>query len=94
MQLWFSRRSAVSLREQLATQLMLTIASGELAPGQRLPSTRDLARRFRLHPNTVSADYKQLSATSGWNFRKGQVRSTLNLRFKVPSPDTGLAESG
>src|SRR5689334_9673828 len=39
---------------------MLGIVTGELAPGVRLPSTRALARRFRLHPNTVSAAYRQL----------------------------------
>ncbi len=41
---------------------MLAIASGELSPGQRLPSTRALAKRFRLHPNTVSAAYRQLES--------------------------------
>jgi GntR family transcriptional regulator len=53
MQLWFSRRSDVSLRDQLVTQIILGILGRELAPGERLPSTRQLARRFRLHPNTV-----------------------------------------
>ncbi|HZQ55150.1 MAG TPA: GntR family transcriptional regulator [Bryobacteraceae bacterium] len=48
------------MRDQLTTQLMLGIATGELPPGTRLPSTRMLARRFRLHPNTVSAAYRQL----------------------------------
>ena len=79
MQLWFSRQSDISIREQLATQIVLAIVSGELSPGQRLPSTRELARRFRLHPNTVSAGYKQLEK-SGWlEFRKGSgvyVRAT------------------
>ncbi len=71
MQLWFSRQSDISIREQLATQIVLAIVSGELAPGQRLPSTRELARRFRLHPNTVSAGYKQLERNSWLEFRKG-----------------------
>jgi DNA-binding transcriptional regulator YhcF (GntR family) len=79
MQLWFSRQSDISIREQLATQIVLAIVSGEMSPGQRLPSTRELARRFRLHPNTVSAGYKQLEK-SGWlEFRKGSgvyVRAT------------------
>jgi DNA-binding transcriptional regulator YhcF (GntR family) len=44
---------------------MLAIASGELGPGKRLPSTRALAKRYRLHPNTVSAAYQQLE-TAGW----------------------------
>lgn len=53
------------MRDQLATQLMLAIASGELAAGKRLPSTRALARRFRLNANTVSAAYRQLEQL-GW----------------------------
>jgi len=71
MQLWFSRQSDISIREQLATQIILAIVSGELAPGQRLPSTRELARRFHLHPNTVSAGYRQLEKSNWLEFRKG-----------------------
>ena len=71
MQLWFSRQSDTSIREQLATQIILAIVSGELAPGQRLPSTRELARRFHLHPNTVSAGYRQLEKSNWLEFRKG-----------------------
>jgi len=65
MQLWFNRASEVSIREQLVTQVILGILSGDLAPGQRLPSTRELARRFKLHPNTASAGYRQLER-EGW----------------------------
>lgn len=71
MQFWFSRTSEVSIREQLATQIVLGIVSGELTPGDRLPSTRELARRFRLHPNTVSAGYRQLQRGKWVQFRKG-----------------------
>lgn len=71
MQLWFSRTSEISIREQLATQIVLGIVSGELPPDARLPSTRELARRFRLHPNTVSAGYRQLQRNHWVEFRKG-----------------------
>jgi DNA-binding transcriptional regulator YhcF (GntR family) len=60
VKLWFSRDKDISIRDQLTTQLMLGIVTGELPPGARLPSTRALARRFKLHPNTVSAVYRQL----------------------------------
>jgi hypothetical protein len=53
MQLWFARGSEVTIREQLVTQIRLGILSDDLRPGQRLPSTRELARRFRLHPEAV-----------------------------------------
>ncbi len=44
---------------------MLAIASGELLPGKRLPSTRALGKRFHLNANTVSAAYRQLQG-AGW----------------------------
>jgi GntR family transcriptional regulator len=43
----------------------LAILSGDLEPGEHLPSTRELARRFRVHPNTISAGYRQL-VREGW----------------------------
>ena len=60
MRLWFSPASEVPIYRQLATQVMLAILSGDLKPGDRLPSTRELARRFSIHPNTVSAGYREL----------------------------------
>src|SRR5665213_3358551 len=60
MRFWFVHSGEVSLREQICTQVALGIACGELRPGQRLPSTREMARRFGLHPNTVSGAYSQL----------------------------------
>ena len=71
MQFWFARASEVSIREQLVTQVILGILSDDLAPGQRLPSTRDLARRFHLHPNTISAGYRQLERERWVEFRRG-----------------------
>ena len=71
MRLWLSRSSEVPLREQLVTQIRLGIISGDLKGKQKLPSTRELARRFRIHSNTVSAAYRELDR-SGWvEVRKG-----------------------
>jgi DNA-binding transcriptional regulator YhcF (GntR family) len=71
MQFWFARGSEVSIREQLVTQVVLGILSDDLEPGLRLPSTRDLARRFHLHPNTISAGYRQLARDRWVEFRRG-----------------------
>src|SRR5579875_2376753 len=65
MRLWFSANSDVPLYRQLMTQVQLAILSGDLRPGDRLPSTRELARRFAIHPNTVSAGYRELER-DGW----------------------------
>jgi GntR family transcriptional regulator len=90
MQFWFARRSEVSIREQLVTQVVLGILSDDLAPGRRLPSTRDLARRFHLHPNTVSAGYRQLERERWVEFRRG---SGVYVRASKPetSPTPALA---
>jgi GntR family transcriptional regulator len=81
MQLWFARGGEVTIREQLVTQVILGILSDDLAPGQRLPSTRELARRFRLHPNTVSAGYRQLERERWVEFRHG---SGVYVRERKP----------
>jgi len=79
MRLWLSHTSEISLREQLATQVVLGILCQELQPGERLPSTRELARRFGIHANTASAAFRQLEAEGWVEFRHGSgvfVRAT------------------
>jgi DNA-binding transcriptional regulator YhcF (GntR family) len=71
MRLWISKNSEVPIREQLVTQIVLGIVSNDLKEAERLPSTRDLARRYDIHANTVSSAYREL-ARRGWvEFRKG-----------------------
>jgi len=67
--LWFAHSSEVPIYRQLVTQVVLAILCGDLKPGDRLPSTRELARRFALHPNTVSAGYRELEK-EGWTERR------------------------
>jgi DNA-binding transcriptional regulator YhcF (GntR family) len=81
MQLWFAHKSGVTLREQLVTQIILGILSDDMHAGQRLPSTRELARRFHLHPNTVSGGYQQLEREMWVEFRHG---SGVYVRDKKP----------
>ncbi|MBX7219403.1 MAG: GntR family transcriptional regulator [Blastocatellia bacterium] len=71
MRIWLSKKSDVSVREQLVAQIILGIISQELKPGQKLPSTRELARRYQIHPNTVNAAYRELLQRHWVEFRKG-----------------------
>jgi len=71
MRLWLKKNSEVPLREQLVTQIVLGIVSDDLKAGQRLPSTRELARRYQIHANTVSAAYRELARRCWVEFRKG-----------------------
>jgi GntR family transcriptional regulator len=69
MRLWFAHSGEVPIYRQLVTQVVFAVLCGDLHPGDRLPSTRELARRFALHPNTVSAGYRQLEK-EGWTERR------------------------
>lgn len=46
---------------EIAEALRRRIASGELRPGDRLPSVREMARRWGCTPGTVSRAYAQLA---------------------------------
>ena len=89
MRLWISKNSEVPIREQLVTQIVLGIVSNDLKIAERLPSTRDLARRYDIHANTVSSAYREL-ARRGWvEFRKG---SGVYVRARTDEPlEDGLA---
>ena len=59
------------MREQIIAQVSLGIVSGDLQAGEKLPSTRDIARRFQIHQNTVSAAYRELAERNLVEFKKG-----------------------
>jgi DNA-binding transcriptional regulator YhcF (GntR family) len=71
MKLWLSKNSEVPVRSQLVAQITIGIACGDLAPGEKLPSTRELARRFNVHQNTVSGAYQELVSQGLIEVRKG-----------------------
>ena len=71
MKIWLSKNSEVSIHEQITTQIVLGVASGDLQIGQKLPGTREIARRYSVHANTVANAYRKL-AEQGWlEFKKG-----------------------
>lgn len=88
MRFWLSHASEVPIREQLVTQIALAILSDDLKPGTRLPSTRELARRFRIHANTVSAAYRDLEKDGWLELRHG---SGVYIRKNSPGPPLSSA---
>jgi GntR family transcriptional regulator len=71
MRLWLSRNSEIPLREQLAAQIMLGVISHDLRAGDKLPAVRELARRHRIHSNTVDAAYRDLIRRGWLQSRRG-----------------------
>jgi len=82
MQISLSRNSDVPLRRQLAEQVVFLITTGQLRAGENLPSVRALARRLKVHHNTVSGAYKDL-VQRNWVTR--QRGSKLVVGVRVPS---------
>ncbi len=81
----FNRRSGVTVRTQLMAQIEMKILGGAWAPGERLPSVRAMARRLSLHPNTVSAAYRDLQAAGHVELQRGSgvfVRGTRAARVE------------
>ncbi|PJI85453.1 GntR family transcriptional regulator [Luteimicrobium subarcticum] len=54
--------AAVPVYEQIRAQVAALVAVGELAPGDRLPASRDLARDLGIAVGTVQRAYKELEA--------------------------------
>lgn len=86
MKLWVSKNSEVPLRDQLVAQITLGIASTDLKNGEKLPSTRELARRFGIHQNTVSSAYRDLAANGLVEFKKGSGVFVADARAPSKAP--------
>jgi DNA-binding transcriptional regulator YhcF (GntR family) len=69
MDIRISKESEVPLRQQVAEQIVLLIATEKLRPGAPMPSVRELARRLKIHHNTVSHAYTDLVRRT-WLVRK------------------------
>src|SRR5262249_60409298 len=59
------RKSRVPLARQIQAQLERLIREGVLAPGLKLPASRDLARTLGVNRATVVLAYEELVA-AGW----------------------------
>jgi GntR family transcriptional regulator/MocR family aminotransferase len=67
------RNGVLGLRTQLENQLRGAIRSGRLASGERLPSSRELARTLQLSRGLVQDCYAQLQAEGYLTSRAGSV---------------------
>lgn len=79
-------RSDVGIAAQIRTRIAFLIADGELAPGDRLPPVRDLARQLGVNVNTVRSAYAKLDADGLVRTRHGVGTVVLAARVQgVPA---------
>jgi GntR family transcriptional regulator len=79
MQIVLSKSSDVPLRQQVAEQIVFLITTGQIQPGEELPSVRALARMSKVHHNTVSEAYQDL-VRRGWVTRRRGSRLLVGAR--------------
>ena len=57
--------------KQIADQVAIKVAKGELNPGDKLPSARDLAKEAIVNPNTVVSAFAELEERQLIEKRRG-----------------------
>lgn len=78
--------SRLPIYQQLTRQIREAIARGELQPGERLPSVRQLSQELLVNPNTIARAYTELE-------RDGVVVSRPGLGVFIAQPGTDLTKS-
>lgn len=76
--------------EEIADQLREVILSGALKPGDKLPSTKELAERFQVGRSTVREALSALKATGLVDIRQGEgcyVRQAGAEEVEIPKLD-------
>ena len=83
VQMFFlNTQSKEPIFEQIQNQILRFIQAGVLAPGDRLPSVRQLAQENGINPNTVSKAYIELEK-NGYVYnipKKGIYVSDIDLK--------------
>lgn len=72
MYLRLNYQSGEAIYRQIVEQVKYKVASGELTPGQRLPSIRELAKQLKINPRTVVKAYEELRSAGLAVMRQGQ----------------------
>ena len=70
--------------EQLKSQVIERIATGELIVGTKLPAVRQLATDLGIAPNTVARAYRELEA-DGFVRTLGRNGTLINARESTPA---------
>src|SRR5215212_7791841 len=64
--------NAAPIWRQIEEGMRRMISLGSLAPGDTVPSVRDLAQQLRVNPNTVARAYQRLTDAGVFAVRRGE----------------------
>jgi GntR family transcriptional regulator len=85
-------QSAVPIYRQIIDQVHRLVASGQLAPGDELPSVREVAQQHTVHPMTISKAYSQLEAEGLLQRNRGKPMTVGALRKGVTATTARLKQ--
>ncbi len=72
MLLHIDYNSGEPISHQIAAQIKWMVVSGKLQVGDKLPSIRELSRRLKINPTTVTRIYNELANDGVITLRQGQ----------------------
>ena len=84
---WFLDPDAGPIFQQIGYNVRRLLAIGDLRPGERLPSARDLAGELRVNPNTVVHAYSELEGQGVLETRRG-----LGSYVREDAPVSGMRQ--
>jgi GntR family transcriptional regulator len=90
--LYVDDRSPVPVYAQLSERILGAVARGDLAPGEQLPSVRDVAARLGINPNTVNRAYAELERIGTVETRRGRGTFVARRTRRASSGVPRLAE--
>ena len=76
-------KSGVPFYRQIIEQVKFAIGSGDLKPGDRLPTVRQLAVDLSVNPNTVIRAYRELEIESLLDTQQGSGTFVSENRPKI-----------
>lgn len=83
IELKLDKKSFVPFYRQIVDMVLSGIASGNLLPGERLPTIRDLAVKLEVNPNTVVKAYSHLQFMGVLDMQQG---TGAFIHAKTPQP--------
>lgn len=77
--------------EQILEQMSGAVVRGDMMPGEKVPSVRDMAQALRVTPNTVMHAYQEMDRRGLTESRRGQGTFITESMDKIVTFREGLA---
>ncbi|AZO94576.1 GntR family transcriptional regulator [Halocella sp. SP3-1] len=72
--------------EQIIDQIKQMLVRGELNPGDKLPSQRDMAKKIKVNPNTIQRAYREMETLELVETQRGRgtfIKEDKNMVLEI-----------